>query len=219
MQYNGGKQKIAKHLAKIINTAAPEVYWEPFCGMCSVGRLIQAKERIFTDASLATVSLVNAAVQGYSFPSSATEAEYNAAKTLPEDNPLHGFFKFGCSFAGKPWGGFARSGGRNYAASAANSLKKLEGAGIRCAHGEYDAVGVKADVVYADPPYGGTTACGNGKRFDSGRFWQWVREYPGKVFVSEYAAPPDFQAVFEAEVTAGLIPKGRKNVERLFVRK
>ena len=58
----------------------------------------------------------------------------------------------------------------------------------------YDEVAIKPNsVVYCDPPYKGTT--GYTRSFDHDRFWEWVRECPHPVYVSEYTAPPDIKTV------------------------
>ena len=58
----------------------------------------------------------------------------------------------------------------------------------------YDEVAIKPNsVVYCDPPYKGTA--GYTRSFDHDRFWEWVRECPHPVYVSEYTAPPDIKTV------------------------
>lgn len=51
------------------------------------------------------------------------------------------------------------------------------------------------DVVYCDPPYKNTDHR-YGMRFDSERFWEWVRTRYYPVYVSEYNAPPGFSIIW-----------------------
>lgn len=164
MQYNGGKKRIAKKLAAIINAQHPLIYWEPFAGVASVARLVKARRRFCSDNDLAVISVLQAAIDGFSFPENFTEKQYRAARLLPETSPIHGFAKYGCSFAGKPWGGYAR-------------------------------------------------------RFDSIAFWHWATQQSQQalVLVSEYHAPPSWVEVFSEEITDGLVPRSRRNTEKLFV--
>ena len=53
----------------------------------------------------------------------------------------------------------------------------------------------EGDVVYCDPPYKNTDHR-YGMRFDSERFWEWVRTRDYPVYVSEYAAPSGFRVVW-----------------------
>ena len=46
------------------------------------------------------------------------------------------------------------------------------------------------DVIYCDPPYAGTAKYSK-DGFNHAEFWQWVRDCPHCVIVSEYSAPDD----------------------------
>ena len=223
MRYNGGKQRIARKLAAIIQQTSPKVYWEPFCGMASVALHIQAPIKYVSDADAAVIAVLQAAIEGFQFPSTFSEEEYQAARHLPASNPLHGFAKYGCSFAGKPWGGYARSSGRNYAANASSSLRRYCGRyDLTCLLGDYRTLSLEhpPDVIYCDPPYLGTTSVGASSKFDTEAFWSWaeLRLTTAEVFVSEYQAPKGWQELFAEPITDGLVPRNRQNVERLFRR-
>ena len=72
-------------------------------------------------------------------------------------------------------------------------------------------------VVYCDPPYAGTSGYGNAT-FDTDAFWEWARECERPLFISEYAAPPDFVCVREFSHLSSLSATAcNKVVERLFV--
>ena len=72
-------------------------------------------------------------------------------------------------------------------------------------------------VVYCDPPYAGMSGYGNAT-FDTDAFWEWARECERPLFISEYAAPPDFVCVREFSHLSSLSATAcNKVVERLFV--
>lgn len=63
----------------------------------------------------------------------------------------------------------------------------------------YDQIEIIKDaIVYCDPPYKGTEEYTQGN-FDHDKFWQWVRTISktNKVYISEYTAPDDFEALLE----------------------
>ena len=130
MQYNGGKAAVAKDIAKIISECAyGETYWEPFVG---AGNVICRPElahltRFGSDADTHIIQLLNAVKAGWLPPTEVSEVDYVKAK-LEGPSALRAFVGYGCSFGGKFFGGYARSGGRNYAANAANSLNKQRNA-------------------------------------------------------------------------------------------
>ena len=60
----------------------------------------------------------------------------------------------------------------------------------------------KGSVIYCVPPYQGTTQYGAVTSFNWEKFWDWCRGqklFGNKVFISEYAAPDDFDCVFRVE--------------------
>lgn len=222
MRYFGGKARIGKTLAGIINTLTG-TYWEPFCGMFSVGAHVTLP-RVASDSHLDLILLLLAVRDGWRPPDSITEEEYNQLKTA-KPSPLRAFAGFGCSNSGKFFGGYAREkGNRNFAKNAASSLDKLrpliQGVTFfNCGYSEQD---VPADVVYCDPPYDGTTGFTVG-RFDSKDFWDWVdfRSNKSIVLVSEYAAPDVFVPVWQKQVKTDMNGSSGKidRVEKLFVHK
>jgi DNA adenine methylase len=76
-------------------------------------------------------------------------------------------------------------------------------------------------IVYADPPYSGTTKYSTSKDFNHDEFWNWCREKyrdGHKIFISEYQAPEDFVCIWSKEMYSSLdIKGGKRNMERLFV--
>ena len=220
MRYFGGKARIGKTLAGIINRL-DGTYWEPFCGMFSVGKYVTLP-RSASDTQADLILLLTAVRDGWVPPGTVTEEEYNRLKTAAP-SPLRAFAGFGCSNSGKFFGGYAREkGNRNFAKNAANSLVALRPMiqGVSFAlHPYYEG---DADVVYCDPPYDGTTGFTVGK-FDSADFWEWARakSQQSVVLVSEYTAPDGFVTLWQKEVKTDMNgTKGKlARVEKLFVHK
>src|SRR3990167_10265864 len=127
MQYFGGKAKIAKEIADILNqNISNQAFIEPFCGSCNVLQYINAPNIYAYDVHKPLISMWKNIQNGWIPPKNISEKEYQIAKTLSDEDPLKAFVGFGSSFGGKYFGGYARSPGRtensrNYALMAYNS--------------------------------------------------------------------------------------------------
>ena len=213
MQYLGGKSSAAKFLVGCINPVrAGRVAWDAFCGGLSMSvELAKAGPVITTDINRALISLYKAVAAGWDPPTTVTEEQYRAGKSLPDTDPMKAFLGFGCSFGGKWYAGFARSKDpkdgrsvRGYASQCRNGLiedipaLKAAGGVIECCN--FLAMDpadpeVSEDahemILYLDSPYEGTEAYGAVAPFDHNLFWQRVRQWAAltDVFVSEYNAP------------------------------
>lgn len=228
MQYNGGKAAVAKEIAEIIAECSyGSTYWEPFVGAANV--ICRPELAHFTrygsDLDPHIIMLLNAIKGGWVPPSEVSEEDYAKAKADTEPSALRGFIGYGCSFGGKFFGGYARSGNRNYAANAANSAIKQAPLLRRVSllTSTYEAMPFgKVDTIYCDPPYKGTTRCGSSDDFNSDSFFEWCIERVKRgctVFVSEFSAPPEFKELWRKELKDGLRKAGGKHsmTERLFV--
>lgn len=225
MRYFGSKQRIARKLAAFMQ---PEItrrgaYAEPFVGGAAVLSQIHAPLRQANDINEHLIAMWRALMAGWNPPTRLSESEYTSARNLPIGDPLVAFAGFGCSFGGKWFGGYARSGTRNYAMNARNScLKKKKGLkGVEWHSGDYRQFHIyEGAVIYCDPPYAGTTQFSAAPAFDWLSFWDYVREAEKEgfcCFVSEYSAPPDFDCVLEISTKTDMHGAGRAGrVERLF---
>jgi DNA adenine methylase len=242
----GGKSRISKPISEVIS-AIPrwkiensETNCPPdfagggyntlvslFCGSCSVeSKVTGYTTKILNDNHEYLIALLNGVKDGYELPEHISEEEYRYIRLhKDEDKVLTGFVGFGCSFGGKWFGGYARNKtGTNYALQSKKSLLKdmesLMSATFLCK--DYRNVELPAGcVVYADPPYNGTTGYGKTK-FDSDVFWQYMREISKKhiVFISEQNAPSDFISIWEKPFTRTLdVNKNNqfKVTEKLFI--
>ena len=209
MKYLGGKFRLSKQIASIVNAErGGRRFWEPFCGGLNVSPHLAAHGHgLISDACRPLVALYKAVQRGWDPPSVVSESEYAAARALPDDDPMKAFVGFGCSFGGKWFAGYARSGDgkRNYADEARRSLlrdvPRIANCRIVCL--DFLAIQPRRDadlVIYCDPPYANTTAYAGAPAFDSAAFWDLVRgweRYGVPVFVSEYECPIPSRVVWE----------------------
>lgn len=192
-----------------------------FCGSCAIESKINADIKICNDSHPYLIEMWKKLQNGWIPPSIITEEEYKYIKQNKDENKaLAGFVGFGCSFGGKWFGGIARNKkGDNYCARAEKSvLKDLEGLKntiFTCL--DYQEVEIpKNSMIYCDPPYNGTTGYSTGK-FDSDKFWNYVRELSKShiVLISEENAPNDFEVIWEKDFKRML----DVNKDNIFTRK
>jgi DNA adenine methylase len=218
----GGKSRIGKRLAAVIQTFNPTVYDEPFCGMFSVGKHVVAQRRSAGDIHPDLILFHKAVQNGWVPPAAVGEETYTALRKQPP-SALRGYVGFAYSFYGKFFGGYARAKGMDFGHFAYTTTMKtaphIRDVTFRCeSYRDYHS---DADVIYCDPPYAGTTDFSHGT-FKTDEFWDWVRSRREIVLVSEYTAPKDFQVIWEQPVTTTMRNKqdrGCARVERLFQRK
>ena len=220
MQYLGGKSRMAKKIATLVASVRPPgaTYFEPFLGGGSVLCAMPVHwPRVASDVNPSLITMWKVIQSGWEPPHEVSEEEYHRLKGIKDpDDPLTAFVGFGCSFGGRFFKGYARGRGRNYAGQTRRNLEKkrpaLQGADLRCC--TYSDLDIPpGSVVYADPPYEGTTEYKGTDFFDHVRFWDWVRERESEgtpVLVSEYSAPDDFISVFEKEQPVQI--KGGKGI-------
>ena len=226
MQYLGGKSRIAKQIAAVIDRERRpgQPVWDAFCGGLSTAVALSVKGPVWcSDANAALINLYRAVKAGWDPPTEVSKETYRAAKFLPDTDPLKAFCGFGCAFAGKWFGGFAASGARNYAAQARAALLRDVPRVAAFAHADALRQSIDVDVaaVYADPPYAGTTGYAAVEALDRAAFEAAVCTWAQRVqvFVSEYSFPHGV-CVWEGEqtttVNAGQSKSGFRAVERLY---
>ena len=206
MQYFGGKCRIASALAQHLNTYSGMFTCavDLFCGSLNVGSRLQYEHIVANDSHPYLMAMWEAVQVGWVPPRTVSEEEYNRCRQFPDaDPPLTGFVGFGCSFAGKWFGGYARSGTRNYALNAHNSVMRKAAAvkPLTLMTGQwFDCVIPSGALVYADVPYRHTTAYSMlTGGFDWLRFMDWARTQQA-VLISEYLhnVPSDGHVVWSA---------------------
>lgn len=234
MNYLGGKTRLARRIADTValyRRPGLDTYVEPFLGGGSVASLLAPtfETALLSDIHPDLMALWEALAAGW-IPPEVTEEDYRRAhQSYTQGEPasaLRGFLGFGCSFGGKWFGGWARNGrGYDYAGQARRELLK-KAPGLRDATfrvGAYPDEVPDSAVVYADPPYAGTT--GYSHSFDHQRFWETAESWVNGgalVLVSEYAAPPEWVEVWGVDlrvsVASGVTPATTKTAtDKLFV--
>lgn len=178
---------------------------------------------LVSDSNPALIALYQAVQNGWDPPSTLSSADYAHAKTLPDSDPLKAFAGFGCSFGGKWFGGYARSGSRNFAEATKRIVKRdvLLLVERGCAFACIDFLSVEpfdcGCVLYLDPPYRGST--GYRFAFDSAAFDRRVTAWSQftHVFVSEYELPDGIELLrFNKKLSVCQGQKANPRDERLF---
>lgn len=248
MRYLGGKTKIAKPIAEIINnfTGGGITFVSLFCGSCVIESLVKAERKILNDKHEYLIAMYKALQNGYELPENLTREEYYEIKANKDkDKALAGFVGFGCSFGGKWFGGYAKNRVRrnycleakkhtmktwsieNYCGESKRGMDKamlgIKDATFTCL--DYKDVEIPPDaIVYCDPPYADTTGYSTSKGFDYNEFWNYMRKLSKThtVFISEEKAPDDFECIWSKEVKRVLdVNKSniQPKVEKLFIYK
>lgn len=227
MQYMGGKSRISKQIAEILNSAINKntPFVSLFCGSCAIESKVQADVKILNDKHPYLIAMWQALQNGWMPPDVVTKEEYYRVKANMDENPaLTGFVGFGCSFGGKWWGGYAKDKrGDDYCGQAKRGLLKdlvgIQSATFTCL--DYRDVEIPdGAVVYCDPPYVNTTGYTVGQ-FDTHEFWGYMRQLSKRcdVYISEESAPDDFECIWSKEKVRTLEKSdnvGRVKVEKLF---
>jgi len=237
VRYLGGKSRIAKHIAPIVNaarTAERPYFWDPFCGGLSMAvALAKHGPGVVSDKNPALIALYQAVRNGWEPPSALSEAEWRAARELPDSDPLKAFAGVCCSFSGMWFGSYTARGGRNPTTGAE---KHAADSGQRALRRDIPKLAqcqiITADfleteprpwpiVIYADPPYAGTAGYAATGPFDHGRFWRRCAEWERlgvPVFVSEYACPVSHTEIWSRQHRRfiGGADKGAQRIDRLF---
>ena len=198
----GSKNRLAKHLLPIMLAERGSKAWvEPFVGGANMIDKVDG-ERLGNDNHKCLIALLVALQNGWVPPITVSKELYYdvKAKQNAYPNELVGFVGFLCSFGGKWWGGYAKNAkGDNYAERGSRVLVKQAKSlrGVAFSYGDYSAMVIPPkSLLYCDPPYEGTTKYTG--HFDHKRFWCWCKDKSREghiVFVSEYAAPKNFECV------------------------
>jgi DNA adenine methylase len=227
MQYLGGKTRIAKQLAEVIDrTRKPGQWvWDPFCGGLSMSVALSKNGPVWsTDVNAALINLYLAVQQGWQPPTEVSRETYAAAKSLPDTDPMKAFCGFGCSFGGKWFGGY--SAPRPKYARPADGVRKVlmrdvPARLVSCVDFLSVAPRTIEAIIYADPPYAGTTGYAGSPSFDPAAFYALAAHWAlfTDVFVSEYACPIGvcvWQGQSKTSVNCGVSGSVKHATERLY---
>jgi DNA adenine methylase len=161
MRYLGGKCRLGKKIAEVINRYAnmDKNYIEPFVGGFWVTQHVSNnfKNKYCYDINKYMIELYKALQKGWEPPVNITKEEYLFIRNNKDiDMALTAFAGIGCSFAGKWFGGYAKSaGGRNYCLNSYNSCNKIRHLLNNIIFNSINFKELNPDsaVIYCDPPY------------------------------------------------------------------
>jgi len=209
MRYLGGKARVGRKIATFLNDInRGQPYWEPFVGACGVMQHVEAPRRYGSDACVPLIRMWEEAQHGWLPPEHVTPEDYAAAQRGEVPPHLQAFVGFGCSWAGKWFGGYARGKQhpsrrvteRNYAQNASRSVVKIAEKVREVQFFAADFFAAEPPepgcLIYCDPPFAGTTGYARLPPFCPESFWERCRDLSRKghtVAVSEYTAPPDWE--------------------------
>lgn len=235
VQYLGGKSKLAKHIATIIDSdrSDGEPLWDLCCGAANVIAAASDKgPRYAVDVVPCLVRLLCEVRDGTFVPPAEVSREHYAelkARAIAnpcDSDPLLAFVGFGLSWGAKWFAGYAtNASGRNYTRAAINKITKgaaaLRGVEFICSawHEQRRRI---SGTVYLDPPYAGTTGYRAAPAHDAAQFWLMAdtlarQAHVRQVFVSEYTAPAHWYEIAQWEGHKD-INRGTR-IERLFSNK
>lgn len=223
MQYFGGKQRIARFIIDFLKRIRKpgQVFLEPFVGSANI-IIGMDNPRIGSDFHEDLIMLLKS-VQSDEliYPTEVTEQQYNELKKA-KSSALRALVGFGCSYSGKWFGGYARSGERNYCLNAVHSLQRKSKffGGIEFHYKDYRNWEPIDFLIYSDPPYRNHTKI-HGNKFNSDEFWDVMRRWSKRntVVISEYEAPVDFTCALEFATKTDIRGKAGKfqRTEKLFI--
>ena len=233
MRYVGSKNKIAKHLAPIIQSYIDKnnikKYLEPFVGGANMIDKIKCEKKIGCDIHEELIELLKAVQNNIDLPDRILESEYYEVKNNKEKYPKWyvGLVGFCASFGAKYFGGYARDSkddnSGKWSAGAINNLKK-QIPNLKDVHFFYkNFLDIPKDklnkyVIYCDPPYKNTTEYKT-EKFPYEEFYQWCRDVSKNniVLISEYSMPEDFECIWQMECKT-LIDSNKKRQDKDNVR-
>jgi len=219
MKYLGGKQRLGKHLAPVIQSYAGDTdgYLEPFCGSLGILKHITLPHRVAADYHPDLIQMWNEVKTGaFQCPASVSEDQYLHAKQLPSPSALKAFVGFGMSFGGRFFGAYSQKylGDKkeDFCKEMTHSLERTRPLiqDVQFVLSDYRDLRPTNKLVYCDPPYALTRYPIKYRRdvkhydvFDSAAFWAVMREWSKSnvVLISETSAPTDFVEVWRAPKT------------------
>lgn len=220
IRYSGGKGKAGSMIRTIQSLIEPGmIYWEPFVGSGKIIQYIKGCHRYGSDIDAPIITLLQAIQAGWNPPNKVSEKEYRQLMSQRREEfvtPMMAFAGYGCSFGARYFQGYARSKKStvNFAASARQALLRqkplIQDVIFRIIDYRdlYWGGSGPPDILYCDPPYDNTKACGSDQtRFDSKEFWKWAIKQAKHsiVLVSEYSCPiPNAQIIWEEKIAAGI---------------
>ena len=239
MRYNGGKSRACKRIATAINSFDPNLYIEPFVGAAWVTQHVDAQTKLAYDANKYLIAMWNALQNGWIPPDNVTREDHKKAKNAKNgeiEDHLRAFIRFGCSFGGDWFGGFALPDRRYKDQKKASScyvskkglMKKLPNLmDVQFTCADYRTLKPSGAIIYCDPPYNQTYEGWGGPKFDHDEFWVIMKKWSkdNTIIISGWSSPEGVPVLCDwpdIKVVTGSHPKDpdkRARTEKLFILK
>lgn len=233
MRYFGGKDKLGKKIANIINKYLDDNknYYELFIGGGGVLKHINSKKCIIndihSDLTAMYIQLKNGwkptdemkveSIHEYMNDLKSEYENYKSTKIKKYTNGFYGFIGHTCSFMGIYFDTFIKSNSRNYYQESIRNISKTDYSKIQKIYNQdfFELVdnllnkNIANQVFYLDPPY--KNESGYKFNFNYDKFWNYVNKLSenNTVFISEYNAPKEYISILNIERKVG----GAKNKE------
>ena len=238
LPYTGGKWKLAKEIYTTICRIEQERgqnyerFFEPFCGMMSIGLLASQDGRrvLASDANPDIIRFWQSLKEGWRPPSNLrmSKQRYEEFKSMEEgSDPLRSFVGIVYAFNNSPFHSYAkaRKSGtlQTYLDRMENITPLLHSITVLDPARSYTEIDPAPcnQLIYCDPPYAYSQSTVSNpylSSFDHDVFWDTMRKWSvdNLVFVSERDAPDDFEVVWEKIVKRHQV---NWQVDRLFTMK
>jgi len=168
-------------------------------------------------------------------PFEITEKEYIKVRDNKDKYPkwVVGLVGFAATFGAKYFGGYARGfkadkvTPRNMTNEGIRNIEqqRVNLQDIKFINGDFREIDIKDGVIYADPPYRGTTKYET-ELFPYDEFYKWCVDMSKDniVLISEYNMPSDFECIWQKEHKTSLgtginVNSDKIRVEKLFIHK
>jgi len=240
----GSKNRIAKYIVPIIEERIkefkPSAYIEPFVGGANIIDKVNHPKKIGSDNNKYLIALLQNLDEIENLPDEVTKEHYVDVRESykQRDGRYEDWYIGAVGFLSSRNGRFFDGGyvsycGENskgeprsyYDETKRNLLAQrpnLEGISFwNCDYTLYNLEKIKGCIFYCDIPYANVKKYSTSKDFDYDKFWNWAREASKNnvVLVSEQIAPPDWECIWEMEVSRSMKhdrKEAMKATEKLF---
>jgi site-specific DNA-adenine methylase len=224
MTYQGSKDKYANRIVPLLNQfrQVGQVYWEPFLGSGSIMQHMTGP-RIGTDVMTDLIMLWQEVINNtFLEPAYITKEQYDDLMTSTEPSALRAYAGFFWSFSGMFNKGYSPEFFEQSHSFHKMRLraKKLQGVTLRST--DYRSIGSRGMLIYADPPYFGTTSYRGAPAFNHKQFYEWCAIKvlaENTLIISEYWMPTSFIQIaeFPATTSLGVSKRDKRKSECLYM--
>lgn len=209
MTYQGSKDKYVGLILPILQGLRQprQIYWEPFLGSGSIMQHME-NPRIGTDAMTDLIMLWQEVINDtFQEPSYITKEQYDSLMSSVVPSALRAYAGFFWSFSGMFNKGYSADFFERSRSFHKMRLRAAKLRGVTLRSADYRSIGSRGMLIYADPPYFGTTPYRGAPAFNHKEFYQWCAAKvlaDNTLIVSEYWMPTSFTKIAEFPATTSL---------------